>query len=279
MKSLEEMIEVEELRFIEPDYASLVNNGEPAVLICEAKPAAGGARILLDEEGNPLLFAVKNDDVWFATSWMFRDPTPAELALFEAADGDMYEEPRAEVEAALRAYFAQIIIEEIPPTREDITEERIDKIRSLVREKFGESVSGICIDACCGSGIGSQVMREIGASPIAYDNDAELLSLGFKNGRLKPEEAVCIDGRTASAYMPDAEFGLGIMFGQMYQYTKELWQPIVEELAGITEKTLITVATEEEAKWVQEWAAGVGRYLEISENDRDPIYDRWVIFG
>ena len=87
MKSLEEMIEVEELRFIEPDYASLVNNGEPAVLICEAKPAAGGARILLDEEGNPLLFAVNNEGVWFATSWMFRDPTPAELALFEAADG------------------------------------------------------------------------------------------------------------------------------------------------------------------------------------------------
>ena len=82
------MIEVEELRFIEPDYASLVNNGEPAVLICEAKPAAGGARILLDEEGNPLLFAVNNEGVWFATSWMFRDPTPAELALFEAADGD-----------------------------------------------------------------------------------------------------------------------------------------------------------------------------------------------
>ena len=272
-------MEVGELRFIEPDYASLVNNGEPAVLICEAKPEAGGARILLDEDGNPLLFAVKNEGVWFATSWMFRDPTPAELELFEAADGDMYEEPREAVEAALRAYFSQIIIEEIAPTREDITEERIDKIRSLVREKFGESVSGICIDACCGSGIGSQVMREIGASLIAYDNDPELLSLGFKNGRLKPEETVCIDGRAASAYMPDAEFGLGIMFGQMYTYTKEIWQPIVEELAGVTEKTLITVATEEEAQWVKEWAAGVGRYLEISENDRDPIYDRWVIFG
>ena len=55
MKTLESMIEVEALRFIEPDYASLVNNGEPAVLICEAKPEAGGARILLDEEGNPCL--------------------------------------------------------------------------------------------------------------------------------------------------------------------------------------------------------------------------------
>ena len=279
MKTLESMIEVEALRFIEPDYASLVNNGEPAVLICEAKPEAGGARILLDEEGNPVLFAVKNEDAWFATSWLFRDPTQGELELFEAADGDMYEEAREEIEAAFRAYFSQIIIEEIRPTREDITEDRIDKIRSLVREKFGESVSGTCIDACCGSGIGSQVMREIGASPIAYDNDAELLALGFANGRLKPEETVCIDGRIASAYMPDAEFGLGIMFGQMYTYTKEIWQPIVEELAGVTEKTLITVATEEEAQWVKEWAAGVGRYLEISENDRDPIYDRWVIFG
>ncbi|HJK34373.1 MAG TPA: hypothetical protein O0W92_01720, partial [Methanocorpusculum sp.] len=82
-----------------------------------------------------------------------------------------------------------------------------------------------------------------------------------------------------SAYLPDAERGLGIMFGQMYVYTQNLWQPIVEELAGITAETLITVATEEEAHWVREWAKGVDRDLEIWENDRDPIYDRWVCFG
>ena len=53
----------------------------------------------------------------------------------------------------------------------------------------------------------------------------------------------------------------------------------MEGLAGLSAETLITVATEEEAHWVREWAKGVDRDLEIWENDRDPIYDRWVCFG
>ncbi len=273
------MIDVPDLRFIEPDYASLVNNGEPAVLICEAEPVPGAARMLIDEEGEPLMMAVCNNGVWFATSWLFRSPTAEEIELFEAAAGDMYEESRAGVQAAVRAYFSRQIIDAVSPAREDLPADRIEKVRSLVRETFGSALSGRCLDACCGSGIGSLVMRELGADPLAYDNDAELLALGFSTGRLTPDSAVCIDGRTASAYMPDAAFGLGIMFGQMYSYTKDIWQPMVEELAGITEQTLITVATEEEAGWVRDWALGVGRHLEISENTRDPIYDRWVCFG
>ncbi|MDO5829055.1 MAG: hypothetical protein Q4Q25_02775 [Methanocorpusculum sp.] len=279
MTRLSDMIEADALHFIEPDYSSLVNNGEPAVLICEASPASGDARILLDEEGNPTLFAVKTNGEWYATGWLFRTPSAQELALFEKADGEMYQENRSDIERAFREEFSGKIAKTISPAGEDLTEERIEMVRSLLIEKFGTNLSGTCIDACCGSGIGSAIMRELGCSPLAYDNDDELLSLGFSSGRLKTDEAVCIDGRIASAYMPDAEYGIGIMFGQMYTYTKEIWQPIVEELAGITQKTLITVATEEEAHWVKEWAAGVGRTLEISENTRDPIYDRWVCFG
>jgi hypothetical protein len=141
------------------------------------------------------------------------------------------------------------------------------------------SAPGLCIDACAGSGIGSMIIREMGGRSIAYDNDPALLSLGLASGRLAPEETVCIDGTMASAYLPDAERGLGIMLGQMYVYTKELWQSIVEELTSISAETLITVATEEEAHWVCEWAKGVDRALEIWENDRDPIYDHWVCFG
>ncbi|MDO5845871.1 MAG: hypothetical protein Q4Q04_03000 [Methanocorpusculum sp.] len=279
MKSLRSMVEADYLHFIEPDYASLVNNGEPGVIIREAKPALGGARILLDEDGNPLLLAVLSDGEWHATSWLFRSPTAEELALFEEADGDMFEEPRADIEDAFRAFFSEQMTATTAPAREDLPEDRIAKVRDLIHEMFGTSVSGTCLDACCGSGIGSLVMREIGARPLAYDNDAGLLSLGLMTERLRPEETAWIDGRIASAYMPDAEFGLGIMFGQMYNYTKDVWQPIVEELAGITQKTMITVATGEEAGWVREWAEGVGRELEIFENERDPIYDRWVCFG
>jgi hypothetical protein len=279
MSKLSAMLELDELRMLEPDYASLVNNGEPGVLICEAEPADKGARLLIDEDESPLLFAVKSGDEWCGTSWLFRSPTAGEFSLFEAADGDIYQEDRGNVEDACRAYYAEIIQKVIAPAGDDLTEERVGKVRGLLHEVWGPSISGTALDACAGSGIGSLLLREMGADPIAYDNDPELLALGLSSGRLAPGRTACIDARAASAYLPDAEYGVGIMFGQIYGYTKDIWRPIVEELAGITEKTLITVATQEEAFWVQEWAGGVDRTLSIMENTRDPIYDRWVCFG
>lgn len=279
MRDLKEMLEVSSLRFLEPDYASLLNNGEPATLIFEAEDIITDAKLLIDEDENPQLLAVLADDEWVATSWKLRSPTLQEIEVFSKLEGDLYQEPASEIEAGLRKYFAEIIREEIPPAREDLPDDRILKVADLIHEVWGKNISGLCLDACAGSGIGSSIVREMGAVPLAYDNDPALLSLGLSSGRLLSENTVCIDGTIASTYLPDAEFGLGIMFGQMYVYTKELWQPIVEELSGITEKTLITVATREEAEWVKEWAKEVEKDMEIFENERDPIYDRWVCVG
>lgn len=203
------MLELDELRMLEPDYASLVNNGEPGVLICEAEPADKGARLLIDEDESPLLFAVKSGDEWCGTSWLFRSPTAGEFSLFEAADGDIYQEDRGNVEDACRAYYAEIIQTVIAPAGDDLTEERVGKVRGLLHEVWGPSISGTALDACAGSGIGSLLLREMGADPIAYDNDPELLALGLSSGRLAPGRTACIDARAASAYLPDAEYGSG----------------------------------------------------------------------
>lgn len=279
MNYLHEMLEVPSLRFIEPDYASLVNNGEPGVIISEVEDILCGAKILMDEDESPQLFCVNTGDEWVATSWKYRSPSLKEIELFSKADGDLYEESLDTIDSAVRKYFAEIILEEIPPAREDLPPDRIEKVSDLLHEVWGKNISGACLDACAGSGIGSSIVRSMGAKPLAYDNDPALLSLGLSSGRLLPEETVCIDGTIASAYLPDAEYGLGIMFGQMYVYTKELWQPIVEELCGISENVLITVATYEEAEWVAEWGLEVEKELEVFENERDPIYDRWVCVG
>ncbi|MDR0438753.1 MAG: hypothetical protein LBH02_00850, partial [Methanocalculaceae archaeon] len=270
MKSVAEMLDLHTVRFLEPDYASLVNCGEPGVLICEAEPMSDGARMLIDDEENPVLFAVRVGTEWVGTSWNFRKPTEQEFVLFAAADGDLYQEPRVAIDDAMRAHFANILRKEIIPAREDLSPGRIEKISDLLHDVWGTSVPGLCFDACAGSGVGSMIIREMGGSPIAYDNDPALLSLGLATGRLAPENTICIDGTIASAYLPNAERGLGIMLGQMYVYTKDLWQSIVEELIGITAETLITVATKEEAYWVREWAKNVDRDLELWENDRDP---------
>jgi hypothetical protein len=279
MKSVAEMLELDAVRFLEPDYASLVNNGEPGILICKADPLPGGVRMLIDEEENPVLFVVRTSDEWVGTSWNFRKPMERELSLFTEADGDLYQESRDAIDDAMRAFFAEILRKETVPANEDLPPDRIEKVRALLHDVWGMSAPGLCLDACAGSGIGSMIIRGMGGKPIAYDNDPALLSLGLSSGRLAPEETICIDGTMASAYLPDTERGLGIMLGQMYVYTKDLWQLIVEELMSISAETLITVATEEEAHWVREWAKGVDRDLEIWENDRDPIYDHWVCFG
>jgi hypothetical protein len=279
MKSVAQMLELNAIRFLEQDYASLVNNGEPGVLICGAEPGSGGARMLIDEEENPVLLAVRVGAEWVGTSWNFRSPTEQEFVLFAEAEGDIYQESRTVIDDAMRAHFAKILCEEIIPVREDLSPDRIEKIRDLLRDVWGASVSGLCFDACAGSGVGSMIIREMGGIPIAYDNDPALLALGLASGRLVPEHTICIDGKMASEYLPNAERGLGIMFGQIYVYTMDIWQSIVEELMGITAETLITVATKEEAYWVREWAKNADRDLELWENDRDPIYDRWVCFG
>lgn len=279
MSTLSEMIEVDELRFIEPDYASLINNGEPGIMINDSNLQISFAKLLVDETGTPVMLAVHLGYTWFATGYLFRNPTEEEINLFKNLDGDMYSENRNLIEAAFREEFSEHLKTAVSPALDDLTTERIEKVRSLLTEQFGNNLSGTCIDACCGSGLGSSLMRELGCKILSYDNDDSLLSLGFSSGRLHTDETISIDGCCASAYLPNAEYGIGLMFGQMYSYTKEIWQPIVEELVGITEKTLITVATEEEAHWVQEWAQNLGRHLEITENTRDPIYDRWICFG
>lgn len=277
--TIESMLEVDNLTFLEPDYSSLINSGEPAVIIKNAERFIRAAKMLIDENENPVVFAVESGVDWSATSWSNRNPSAEEIAIFEAVDGEIYQENRSDIDDALREYFSRRLTNEISPSADDLTADRVSKVEELIHEYFGESVSGICIDACCGSGVGASILRKMGGRVLAYDNDPGLIALGISEGRLIPKDTACIDARNASAYMPDAEYGLGIMFGQMYEYTKELWQPIVEELAGITSKTLITVATNQEALWVKEWASNVGRELEIFENERDPIYDRWVCFG
>jgi hypothetical protein len=91
-----------------------------------------------------------------------------------------------------------------------------------------------------------------------------------------PEETVCINAAIASEYLDPVPRGVGIMMGDINLLSKELWHQLVSELFSLTEETLITVGTEPEAALIRTWGEEQGLSVEVRENPKDPIYDRWV---
>ncbi|HOS81869.1 MAG TPA: hypothetical protein PK445_04010 [Methanolinea sp.] len=270
---LEGVMEVAGLRCIEPSFADLIDDAYTAWL--EDVPADEG-RMLVDEGDEPLAFAFHTEQGWLMGSFHLKEPTLALIEHFEEIPGEIFQEERAVFEDAVREYYSLDLARTVTPALDDLNPDRIGKARDLLSEFWkGRSFSS-CLDCCCGSGLGSLVLRERGIAPLAYDNDPSLLSLGISRGRLLPEKTMYIDGTLAEHYCRGADAGLGLMFGEINTFNEGTWEAITDALLGLAEYCLITVGTEREADLIRSWGKSRGCRVETAENTRDPIYDRWV---
>jgi hypothetical protein len=265
---------VDNLDLIEPSYADLPDDRYTAIL---TTIQGDQGRLLVDENSDPLAVAVHSaHDHWIAGCFHLRIPTVSVITWFEDLGGDIYQEEREVWEASVRAYYSRQVAREVTPALEDLNPARIGIIRSIVHEIWGEGEGALCLDFCCGSGLGSVVLRNLGYRLLGCDIDMSLLSLGFSTGRLLPEETMCIDATCADAYIRKTDFGLGLMFGEINRFNADLWEQITRQLLSLSHRSIITTGTEEEAALIAGWAADTHAIAEIMENDRDPIYDRWV---
>jgi len=271
--NVDEILGTEKVRFVEPEFAAQTD-----YLFNEALAAAGGdeGRLLVDGDGEPIAIAFHSPGGWVAASFLYRNPTARLIEQFENMSGEIFEEDRPVFAAAVREYYSTILARNVTPAIEDLNPVRSGILTSLIEKHWGRGYHGKCIDCCCGSGVGSLVLRDLGYVPLSFDNDASLLSLGLATGRLLPAETMCIDATFASRYVEPAPRGIGIMMGAINTFTKEMWEVIVRELFILTDDALITVGTEEEARLIREWGAAMERPVEITENPADPIYDLWV---
>jgi hypothetical protein len=271
--TINEILEVEGLRCIEPSFADLADDSyTPAAIEMEAEEG----RLLLDEEEYPLALALKGTEGWEVASFVARPPTIGVIEKIEEIGGDIYQASRDEWTRALRNYYNDQIAAGIHPPLEDTRPGRMEEIRDLLCEIWPDPSDALCLDCCCGSGVGSVALRDLGMRPIAYDNDAALLALGFATGRLEKSATMCIDATVASAYVDPAPRGIGMMFGDITNFNAEMWEQIVCELLALSDETVITVATEPEIRRIEAWCRREGREIEIFEHTRDPIYDRFV---
>ncbi|MFA4877922.1 MAG: hypothetical protein WC586_10945 [Methanoregula sp.] len=268
-----EILGVDEVVFVEPQFSMLP---DPRYNVTLTLAGGDEGRLLLDEKEDPIALAFRNGDCWVVGSFLCRNPSAVLIEKFENVNGEIYQEDRAVWAAAVREYFSLLVKNEVTPSIEDLNPKRRGILTDLISGFWKTGTGETCIDCCCGSGVGSLVLRDLGFAPLSYDNDEALLSLGLSTGRLLPEETMWLDAMKTSVYLEPVPKGIGIMLGEINMFSEEMWQQIVSELFAVTKETLITVGTEKEALLIKNWGEELGRRVEISENPADPIYDLWV---
>ncbi len=267
------LLDLDNVDFIEPSFERLTDNNYTNLLL--TLPATQ-AKLLISEDEWPLALALGDGKSWKAGSFLLRKPTEAVIERAEELEAEILQEERQEWEAAVRELFSLRIAREVQPAIEDFTPKRAVLIEELLRQVWGNVEGETCIDACCGSGAGTVALRQIGIIPLSFDNDPSLLSLGLRSGRLAPEDTVCLDGTKASDYLPHTQLGIVLMAGEISQHNQIFWRKIIEEMLELTEKTLVSMGTEKEARLVESWSRHKGRKVTVIENKRDAFYDNWV---
>jgi hypothetical protein len=264
---------LEVITLVEPGFASLTEDAMTGVLL--GIPATG-ARLLVDMAEEPLAVAVSDGKDWYAASFLCRKPPREVFELCEQLDAEIYEEERPAWAAAVREYYSLLLAGSTTPALEDLPPDRLPPLTALLVEVWGRDGPVPCLDCCCGSGAGSAAARALGMSPLSYDNDPALLSLGLSAGRLRPEETMWIDATAAGRYLEPVPRGIAVMMGEINPFTEEVWEDITGELLALVDDAIITVGTGAEARKVEGWCRDAGRGAGVTENTRHPFYDRWI---
>jgi len=267
------LLDLDEVTMIEPSFEHLTDDAYTGMLI--ALPAKE-ARLLISEDEWPLALALSDGKGWKVGSFLLRTPNEQVIDKADSLDADVFQEDRKEWEAAVREYYSLRIAKEVQPAIEDFNPRRVPLITDLIKERWGNLKGEICIDAGCGSGAGALALRQAGLSPLCFDNDPSLLSLGLRSGRLLPEKTVLLDGTRSSNFLAHASHGAILMAGEIGPHNHVFWRKIVSEMLELTDRTLMTFGTEKEARLVEGWGKERNRKVEVLENKRDLFYDAWV---
>ncbi|MCX6697075.1 MAG: hypothetical protein NTV84_05865 [Methanoregula sp.] len=268
-----EIFEVDNFTFVEPSFSSLTDTGYNALL---ASGEWDEGRLLLDEHEDPVAVAFHESAGWMGGSFLCRNPSVAIIERFEQVNGEIFQEDRKTWAAAVREYFSEKLQLETPPSIDDLNPVRTGILSAVITGSWGRGSGDTCIDCGCGSGVGASVLRELGYAPLSYDNDPNLIARGLETHRLMPEETMCLDATIASAYIDPVPRGIGVMMGEINSFSQEMWEQIVSELFSVTNETLITVGTENEAKLIRAWGDVQGRNVDVQESPGDLFYDHWV---
>lgn len=165
------------------------------------------------------------------------------------------------------------------------SKDRIESLKKLVLSlDIGDSL-GNSIEICCGNGMSTVALHELGYSPLTIDIDKCQICEGLKEKVLLPERSMVMDAAILSVFYPHGTFNsvLGFMLGTIYNFDNEMWIMILEEAIKVCKKggvLLFTVNSQDEINIINSTMERNGMNGKIIDNrDEMGLYDQWVYIG
>jgi len=153
----------------------------------------------------------------------------------------------------------------------------------LIIEKY--KLKGEILEICCGNGMSTLPLHEMGYDPLAIDYDRCQVCQGLEHKVLYPERTLVLDATRLSEFFPEQSFDtiVGFMLGTIYSFNREIWEKMISESVKLLKPggtILITVNKREEMEILYSAlnkAHITGKM--IDNTDEKGIYDQWVYLG
>ena len=167
--------------------------------------------------------------------------------------------------------------------------ERQERLQLLFRTKIEPCYDlrgGETLEICCGNGMATAVLRDMGYGVFALDNDKCAVCEGLFHGALLRQETAVLDARYLSEYelhrYHKFRCVVGFMLGAIYEFNKADWRKILSQAAAMISEgfLLFTVQKKEEVDFIERTMQDCGIEGRVTDNrDDTSIYDQWVYVG
>lgn len=161
-------------------------------------------------------------------------------------------------------------------------ESRNAKLKGLL-DKY--KLKGKLLEICCGNGMSTLPLRELGYVPLAIDYDKCQICQGLEHNVLDPKRTIVLDATKLSEFFPENAFDtvVGFMMGTIYPFNKGIWEKMMDEAAKVLKTggmILLTVNKKEEIEILKDALekSHINGKL-IDNTDSKGIYDQWVYIG
>jgi SAM-dependent methyltransferase len=160
--------------------------------------------------------------------------------------------------------------------------DRSTRLKALIKKC---KLHGDILEICCGNGMSTLPLHEMGYDPLSIDHDRCQICQGLEHNVLYPGRTIILDATRLSEFFVAKSFDTitGFMLGTIYSFNREIWEKMISEAVKLLKPggmILLTVNKKEEMEILcsaLEKAHINGKM--IDNTDEKGIYDQWVYAG